>query len=176
MAPLVDLREHFGIWERCGRTSFWREAGRAEHRKILVNPVDGVMISAHDHPYVGGPALEVVVRDTAGIDDDDMLIAYGTNYPWVKNVLVHFFKGASLIALGLVKETPLSFFVKYYEDQTESFRETGEGHSVGVGKDELLAATKKILGALGDKAVVVRKVILRDEWDEFIESYGILEC
>ena len=171
---LVDLREHFGIWERCGRTSFWREASRAEHRKLLVNPVDGVMISAHDHPYAGGPALEVVVRDTGNIDDDDMVIAYWINYPWVKKVLVNFFRGVSLMVLS--KQTPLSFFVKYYEDQTENFRETGEGHSDGVGKDELLAATKKILASLGDKAVVVRKVILRDEWDEFIESYGILEC
>lgn len=174
--PLVDLREHFGIWKRCGRTSFWREASRAENRKLLVNPVDGVMISAHDHPYAGGPALEVVVRDTGNIDDDDMAIAYGINYPWVKKALQNLFKGMSLIALTTSKKTPLSFFVEYYADQTEHFRETGEGHSDGTGKDEVLAATKKVLASLGDKAVVVRKVILRDEWDEFIESYGILEC
>jgi hypothetical protein len=174
--PLIDLRQHFGLWERCRNTSFWRELGRSSSNRLLVNPMDGAMISAHDHPYVDGPALQVVVRDASEIDEQDVVRAYEQNYPWVKNVLSDFFTGLAILKTKLVKETPQSFFVKYYADQTRQYKETGEGHSDVTGKDEMLMATKKILASLGDRAVVLRKLILRDEWDEFLEGYGILEC
>lgn len=174
--PLIDLREHFGVWERCGNTSFWRELQKQTSSRSLVNPVDGAMISAHDHPYVDGPALQLVVRDASNVDEQDVLQAYDLNYPWVKRTMSDFFTGLMAVQIGLTKETPQSFFVKYYADQTKQFKETGEGHSDKVGKDELLEAAKRVLLSLGDKAVVLRKVILRDDWDEFLESYGILEC
>jgi hypothetical protein len=174
--PLIDLREHFGLWERCGNTSFWREIGRPSSSRLLVNPVDGAMISAHDHPYVDGLALQVVVRDASNVESQDIVRAYERNYPWVKKVMSDFFTGLAILKTDLVKETPQSFFVKYYADQTKQYKETGEGHSDTTGKDELLMATKKIFGSLENKAVVLRKLILRDEWDDFLGEYGILEC
>lgn len=174
--PLIDLREHFGLWSRCGRTSFWRELLDSESNKLLVNPVDGAMISARDHPSVGGPALQVIVRDASDIGNADILHAYEQNYPWVEKVMTDFFKGVTLSKLTVIKESPQTFFVNYYEDQTPKFKETGKGHSDGTGKDELLQATKRVLLALGDKAIVIRKIILKDDWDEFLTQYGILEC
>lgn len=173
--PLIDLREHFGIWERCGNTSFWRELRHQTSSRSLVNPVDGAMISAHDHPYVDGPALQVFVRDASNVDEQDVLRAYEGNYPWVKKVMSDFFTGLALLKTGIPKETPQSFFVKYYEDQTKQFKETGEGHK-SVGKDELLEAAKRVLLSLGEKSIVLKKVILKDDWDDFLTEYGILEC
>lgn len=86
-----------------------------------------------------------------------------------------FFGAMALISLGIWKDTPLSYLLTAYKDQTEHYINTGEGHQA-VGKDELLTATQKVLGALGADAVKVHKIILKDEWDEFLEQFGILEC
>jgi hypothetical protein len=174
--PLIDLRKRFGLWDRCGQTSYWRLIGLPEYQLILVDPLHGRMITAFDHPYVGGPAKAVVVRESEGITEKDLERAYDRNQPWVKMILEDFFTGMGAVAAGVVKETPESFFLKHYEDQTKKYKETGEGHSGFTGKDELLMATKKVLGALEERVVVLRKIILREELDEFLESYGILEC
>ena len=174
--PTIDLRKHFGLWDRCGNTFFWRQIGLPEYQMILVNPLRGKMITAHDNPYVGGPAKTVVVRQAEGVSERALERAYERNQPWVRRILDDFFIGMGAIAAGTVKETPESFLLNYYEDQTAKYKETGEGHSPFTGKDELLMATKKVLGALEERAVVLRKIILREELDEFLESYGILEC
>jgi hypothetical protein len=134
------------------------------------------MITAFDHPYVGGPAKAVVVRNSEKIGRRDIRNAYENVQPWVERVMGDFFAGMAAIERGVVKETPEDFFLKYYEDQTQKYKETGEGHSDFTGKDELLMATKKLLAAFEERAVVLRKIILREELDEFLESYGILEC
>lgn len=174
--PLIDLRQHFGIWDRCGRTNFWRQIDQPVYRFVLVDPLRGKMITAHEHPHVGGPALSVVVRDAQDVDNKELQKAYELNKPWVGRILDDFFTAVGAISVGIVQGTPEEFFLKYYEDQTKHYKETGEGHSEMTGKDELLTATKKVLASLEDRAVKIRKIILRDEWSEFLEGYDILEC
>jgi hypothetical protein len=176
MPPPTDLRQHFGIWDRCGATNFWRQIDIPEYRFTLVDPLHGKMITAYEYPHVGGPALSVVVRDAQDITNAELHQAYAKTEPWAGRILDDFFTTVGAIAAGIVQGTPEEFFLKYYEDQTKKYKETGEGHSQMTGKDELLTATKKVLAALEDKSVKLRKVILRDEWDEFLESQGILEC
>ena len=79
MSQLIDLREHFGVWERCGNTRFWRKVDWREGyapftQHLFINPVDGVMIYAHDHPHAGGPALSVTVRDGRKAEDQDVRV------------------------------------------------------------------------------------------------------
>lgn len=178
--PLIDLREHFSLWERCGNTSFWKELGLPPYRHVFVNPIDGIMITAQDlmskFEDPGALAMNIYVHDASELSHDDFTPAFESNYPWVKKVMMDFFTGLTIIRLGIVKEPPLSFFVKYYKDQTQKYKETGEGHSEETGKDELLEATKRLIGALEGKALKVKKVILKDEFPEFLEGYGILEC
>lgn len=179
MSPLIDLREHFGIWERCGNTSFWRRQDLgAGAFAFFVNPLNGISIYAHEHPQVGGPALMVTARSSENIPEDTFGKVFDnqlSHAPWIKRVVDRFFGAMALISLGIWKDTPLSYFLTAYKDQTEHYIKTGEGHEQ-VGKDELLTATQKVLGALGTDAVKVHKIILKDEWDEFLEQFGILEC
>lgn len=174
--PPIDLRKRFGLWDRCGLTMYWRQIGLPEYQLILVNPINGMMITAHDNPHVGGPAKAVVVREAEGITEEQLQQAYEMNQPWVRQVMEDFFTGMGAVVAGVVKETKENFFLKRYEDQTQKYKETGEGHSGFTGKDELLMASKKVLSSLGERAVVLRKIILREELDEFLEGYGILEC
>lgn len=182
MSPLVDLREHFGVWERCGNTPFWRMVNWRETvfpytRHLFLNPIDGIMIYAHDYPQAGGPALQVTVRSGQNVTGEDVQEAYKLTPPWVKGVLGGFLTMLVLVRIGLLQNlTPLSFFLKTYKDQSKHFIETGEGDYQTPGKDELLAAVKSTLGALGDKVLALNKVILKEEWDEFLEGYGIIEC
>jgi hypothetical protein len=179
--PLIDLREHFGVWERCGNTRFWRVVNWREtvypfSRHLFLNPIDGVMIYAHDYPEAGGPALEVTVRDGGLASGEDLQKVYPRMERWIGNALRGLLTEFLMIRIGLLKGTPLSFFLKKYKDQTEHFTQTGEGHQ-NPGKDEVLAATKAALGGLGEKTLaVLHKVILKEEWDEFLADYGILEC
>lgn len=175
MSPLIDLREHFSIWQRCGNTSFWKELGNPPYRHVFVNPIEGKMITAQDIMDRSGLAMNVSVHDASDLGHDDFTPAFESNYPWVKKVMMDFFTGLTIIRLGVVKEPPLSFFLKYYKDQTQKYIETGEGHQE-TGKDELLEATKRLIGAVEGKALKVKKVILKDEFDEFLESNGIIEC
>jgi hypothetical protein len=179
MSPLIDLREHFRIWERCGNTSFWRmkDMGRGAFA-FFVDPIHGKSIYAHEHPQVGGPALAVTVRDASNSSDGDLTKVYDhfQDQPWVRRVLERFFTGATLISFGLSKyKTVLDFFLKEYKDQSEHYIQTGEGYQ-DPGKDELLTATTKVLGSLGKESIALHKIILKDDWDDFLEGYGILEC
>ena len=179
--PFIDLREHIGVWERCGNTSFWRmvnwrETVHSFTRHLFLNPVDGVMIYAQDYPQAGGRALEVTVRDGRLAAGEDVQEACTRTQPWVCKVLTVFLTDIMLVRIGLIRGfTPLSFFIKRYKDQNKHFVETGEGYQ-SPGKDELLAATKAVLGTLEGKSIALRKVILKEEWDEFLGEYGILEC
>lgn len=175
MSPLIDLREHFSLWARCGNTSFWKELGLPSYRHVFVDPVHGVMISAQDALDKSGLAMNVFVHDASELGHEEFEPAFQSNYPWVRKVMMDFFIGLTLIRIGLTQIDPLSFFLKYYKDQTERYKETGEGHSDETGKDELLEATKRLLGGL-EPALKLKKTILKEELDEFLESYGILEC
>ena len=174
----MDLRKHFGIWERCGNTAYWRMIRKfsiPQIQHLFVNPIEGVQIFAMEYPAVGGPAFRVWVRNAQNVEDKDFKEALSQVQPWVKRILGDFFTGLGVVYAGLSRETPLSFFVKYYEDQTPEYVRTGEGHKE-VGKDEALMATMTILGQLGEKSMAFEKIILKEEWDEFLENYGILEC
>ncbi len=173
---VTDLREDFGLWERCGNTNFWRELTSPDYRKVLVNPVDALVIIGQEHPIPGGPAMKVWVRDAYNATQADILHSYENNYPWVESIMTEFAGALQAIDAGVVHVTPTHFFQKYYKDQTKEYKETGKGHSEDIGKDELLEAVKRMIVALGKRYVALEKVILRDEWSEFLEDYGILEC
>lgn len=176
MSPLIDLREHFSIWGRCGNTSFWKELGNPPYRHVFINPADGVMITAQDLMDRQGLAMNVWVHDGGSLPSEEIIAALDKTYPWVKRVLIDFFAGLMYTRVDLIKETPLSFFVKYYKDQTRKYIETGEGHSEETGKDEILEGVKRLIGSLEGKAQIVNKTILKADFDDFLEGYGILEC
>lgn len=173
--PHIDLREHFSLWARCGNTSYWKELGLPPYRHVFVNPIEGKMITGQDIMDRSNLAMNVYFYDASELGHEDFDPAFQSNFPWVKKIMMDFFTGLTLMKIGLVKTSPLDFFLKYYKDQTQKYVETGEGHQE-TGKDELLEAVKRTIGALEGKGLKVKKTILKAEFDEFLEDYGILEC
>ena len=78
MPPLIDLRDHFGIWEHCGNSKWWRRVPwnrrNPDSERVYVNPIDGLMISAYEYPQVPGQAWRVTVRDGQKASDLDEAI------------------------------------------------------------------------------------------------------
>jgi len=176
--PLIDLREHYGVWDRCGNTKFWALSGpvrRPTPNVTFVNPIDGVMIQAYEHPKVGGPAFHVVVTNGQMAEEDLVREAYGRlPAPWMKKVLEEFF-AFLLIVRGHGKDE-LRGFLSIYSAQDDRYREEGRGFTERFAREEVLMAVKGLLGALERKVVSVDRVILKEDLEDFLGEYGILEC
>lgn len=172
----VDLRKNYGVWDRCGNTRFWSyippEGSKPVFEHTYVNPFKGILIQFSEHPP-GSPAYYVLVSDSSLATDKHFLLASASLYLREKNVINEFFE--NLRTRKMSDEDEVRWFLKSYKAQGARIEEGG-----GVdqpSREEVLAAIASILGAIGSVSnTAVGKVILKDEIDEFLGDYGILEC
>jgi hypothetical protein len=132
---MIDLREHFGIWNRCGNTRFFQKESPSS--KIYLNPLDGLLVSAHGARLPSGEVrYTFVVRDASKAADGDIEKAYQANYPWVQKAVKQFFYFKAVgWALDAIRDhtgqTPLpgdkdmGNFLSLYEPGGKRYREEG---------------------------------------------------
>jgi hypothetical protein len=138
MSPLFDLREHFGIWDRCGNSRFFKK--QSSYSKIYLNPLDGVLVSAHeDHHgpgYSGPKTYTLIVRDGKKASDEEVVKSYERNYRWVQKALKQFFYYKAMgWALNAIKEytgqtqlpgdKDMGNFLNFYKSGGEAYRKEG---------------------------------------------------
>jgi hypothetical protein len=200
MSRLIDLREHFGIWDRCGNSRFFKK--QATYSKIYLNPLDGVLVSAHkDYVPSGAVSYTLVVRDASKASKEDILKAYEANYPWVQNAVKQFFYHQALgWALDALKEhtgkdplpgdKDMGNFLRIYQAGGESYRKEGgrdyqqfvwEG---SVLKDlgdvplleETLEAILRTVSAMKSTIVDYGRGLSESDVEDALAERGILEC
>lgn len=180
MSALIDLREHFGLWDRCGNTRFWKQ--ESDWLDIYVNPIDGLLIIAGEAPGSGGRGSRVLVKDAKLAEEEPLQRVFAAEPPWVKKAIRDFFMTR---AYGWVAKTikeysqgrltvdhEVVWFLSTYKDAGAAYRLHGSGDPL---REELFMAVKKTLAAL-DGITRVDKVILKEELEEFLGEYGLLEC
>jgi hypothetical protein len=179
---MSNLRDYFGVWHRCGNTAFWKTVypARAGMGGIYVDPVDSVLVFAHDYPSVGGPAIRLWRR----VPPDAGAEVWG---PAVERLPRHMREVYENFMMSLLsgwtvrywdKERMLRWFLDNYREQGKAY-ERGEERTdefLEPAREEVLTAIKKVVGALGDAVSPEVRLILRDELDEALLDWGIMEC
>lgn len=187
MSQTFDLREHYGIWDRCGNTRFWKKRVESQASFLFINPFDGLMVSATPYPgYHGQPieAYRVVVRNGMECGQEKMTQAYERNQPWVKRAVTRFFESLMYgVAVEVMekhyhKERPVDYAVEYflktYKEQDEKYKNEGSGFQEPA-REEALEGILKVLNIM-DNITTGNKIVLKDELDEALAEQGILEC
>lgn len=187
MSELIDLREHFGIWDRCGNTRFFRKTTRSS--MIYLNPLDGLLVSAHGTPSREGEVrYTLVVRDASKAEDGDIEKAYQANYPWVERAVKTFFYYTALgWALDAIREhtgkdplpgdKDMGNFLALYEPGGKRYRE--EGGSPESDKpmlEETLQAITTTIAGMPSTTVDYGRNLSKDDIEEALAGYGIIEC
>lgn len=187
MSSLIDLREHFGIWKRCGNTRFFQKEG--EWAKLFLNPIDGFRISASPMRYPDGRVTyTLLVQDAREAADGDIDKAYAENYPWVQRAVKQFFHYKAIgWALNAIKDyygqAPLpgdkamGNFLNLYEPGGKRYLE--EGGSPESDKpmlEEALEAINRTIAGMKSTIVDYGHDLSEEDVQEALEDRGILEC
>lgn len=184
MSSMIDLREHFGIWKRCGNTRFFRKEDSASN--IYLNPLDGVLVSVH---WEGG-GHTLVVRDAKKAAEGDIQKAYQVNspYPWIERAVKRFFYYQAIgWALDAIKEytgqeplpgdREMGNFLRLYEPGGKRYLE--EGGSPESDKPMLEEALKAItitIGNMPSTIVDYGQHLSEADVGQAFADLGILEC
>lgn len=200
MSSLVDLREHFGIWDRCGNTRFFKK--QAPSSKIYLNPLDGVLVSAHkEHVPSGTISYTLVVRDGQKAAEGDIEKAYEMNSwaPWVQKAVKKFFyykaMGWAFNAIRgekhqLPGDKEMGNFLTFYKSGGEKYRNEGgtdyqqfvwEGETI---KDrgevplleEALEAIYRTISGMKSTIVDYGRGLSEADVEDALAERGILEC
>lgn len=200
MSSLIDLREHFGIWDRCGNSRFFRK--QAPSSKIYLNPLDGVLVSAHKEHVSGGIiSYTLVVRDGGKATQGDIEKAYEANYPWVQNAVKKFFYYQALgWALNAIRDftgkdplpgdKDMGNFLRLYQSGGEKYRKEGgrdyqqfvwEGSVLKDRGDiplleEALEAIYRTVNEMKSTIVDYGRGLSEADVDEALAERGVLEC
>lgn len=181
---MIDLREHFGIWDRCGNTRFFKKEN--PWSEIYLNPLDGLLVSAHRNQMEGEPRYTLVVRDASKAKKDATEKAYAANQPWVARAVKRFFYFMALgWALDAVREhtgadplpgdREMGNFLRLYKAGGERYR--NEGHS---GEDpsleEALEGILRTVTSMDGITVDYGRNLSQADLDEVLADFGILEC
>jgi hypothetical protein len=189
VSQLIDLREHFGIWKRCGNSRFFQKEGRGS--KLFLNAIDGVRISANPTHYPDGTVrYTLIVQDASKAADGDIEKAYEENrpYPWIERAVKRFFYYQALgWAADALKEhfgkVPLpgdkdmGNFLAMYEPGGKRYLE--EGGSSGSDKpmlEETLEAINRTIANMKSTIVDFGKGLSEEDLQEAFSERGILEC
>lgn len=200
MSRLIDLREHFGIWDRCGNSRFFRKQSRSS--KIYLNPLDGVLVSAHKEHVSGGIiSYTLVVRDGQKAAEGDIDKAYEQNQPWVQSAVKRFFYYKALgWAFNAIREVSgkeqlpgdkeMGNFLTFYRSGGEKYRKEG-GRDYeqyvwedGVIKDrgevpfleEALEAIYRTVNEMKSTIVDYGRGLSEADVEEALAERGVLEC
>jgi hypothetical protein len=184
-----DLREHFGIWDHCGNTRFFKKQNKWS--EIYLNPLDGLLIAAHRDRLEGEPSYTFVVRDARKAENDEVKKAFRANEPWVKRAVEKFFYHQALgWALDAIKEhagrppmpgdRDLGNFLEFYKsgagDREKYLNEGGSGDLNVPFLEETLEAILRTMGSMDGITVDYGRGLSQTDLDEALGSFGILEC
>jgi len=203
MSGLIDLREHFGIWDRCGNTRFFQKEGRGGS-KLFLNALDGLRVSANPTRYPDGRVTyTLIVQDASKAVDGDIEKSYEQNspYPWIQRAVKRFFYLKAIgWALDAVKEytgqAPLpgdkdmGNFLRLYQSGGEKYRKEGgrdyeqfywEGSVLKDRGDvplleEALEAISRTIGGMRSTIVDYGTGLSEADVEEALAERGILEC
>lgn len=183
----MDLREYFGIWERCGNTRFFKK--QSSPSKLYLNPLNGILVSAHGNSSRDGKMLYTfVVRDASKAAEGEVQKAFDANYPWVAKAVKQFFYYQAIgWALDAIKEhagkeplpgdKDMGNFLKLYEPGGRRYRE--EGGSPESDKpmlEEALQAITTTIAGMPSSIVDYGTDLSEEDVEEAMAERGILEC
>lgn len=200
MSSMFDLREHFGIWDRCGNSRFFKK--QSPSSKIYLNPLDGVLVAAHKEAVPGGAvSYTLVVRDAEKASKEDIGKAYEVNSPWVQRAVKDFFYNQAMgWILDALKEfngkdplpgdKDMGNFLSLYQAGGESYRKEGgrdyqqfvwEGSILKDRGDvplleETLEAILRTVSVIKSTVVDYGRGLSEADVDEALAELGILEC
>jgi hypothetical protein len=190
MSGLIDLREHFGIWDRCGNTRFFQKEMRGGS-KLFLNALDGLRVSASPTRYPDGRVTyTLIVQDASKAADGDIEKSYEQNspYPWIQRAVKRFFYFQAIgWALDAVKEytgqAPLpgdrdmGNFLRSYEPGGKRYLdEGGSSESDKPMLEETLEAISRTIGGMKSTIVDYGKGLSEADVEEALADRGILEC
>lgn len=189
MSQLIDLREYFGIWKRCGNTRFFQK--ETAWGKLFLNPIDGVRVYANPtHHADGRTTYTFIVHDASKAADGDIQKAYAENrpYPWIERAVKQFFYYKALgWALNAIKDfygqAPLpgdkemGNFLNLYEPGGKRYlEEGGSSESEKPMLEETLEAINITIANMKSTIVDFGQGLSEDDVQEAIAERGILEC
>jgi len=189
LSGMIDLREHFGIWDRCGNTRFFKKEN--PWSEIYLNPLDGLLVAARRDRLEGEPRFTLVVRDARQAEDDAVEKAFAANKPWVKRATQEFFYSKALgWALDVIKEhtgaepipgdRELGNFIRFYKsgagDREKYLKEGGSGGMDEPFLEEALEAILRTMGSMDGITVDYGRNLSQADLDEALADLGILEC
>jgi hypothetical protein len=203
LGGMMDLREHFGIWDQCGNTRFFQKQN--PWSEIYLNPLDGVLVVARRElgpgdqadPQTGlplphaDPRYTLVIREAERVESEAVQKAFAANQPWVKKAVEKFFYYRAIgWALDVIREhtkqkplpgdRDLGNFLRLYKSgagNREAYLREG---STG-GKDEpfLEEALEAILRTMTSMEGIIAdygRGLSQADLDEALADRGILEC
>lgn len=185
LGGMFDLREHFGIWDRCGNTRFFKKEN--PWSEIYLNPLDGVVVAAHRDQLEGDPRYELVVRDSRKAESNDAVEkAFAANQPWVKRAVKQFFyfmaAGWALDALRehtgadpIPGDREMGNFLRFYKAGGERYRKEG-GSSEDPFLEEALEGVLRTITSMDGVTTDYGRNLSQADLDEALAEWGILEC
>lgn len=190
---MFDLREHFGIWDQCGNTRFFKKQNAWS--EIYLNPLDGVMVAARDETKTshrqGDPRYTFVVKDARKAEDPEVKRAFAANQPWVEQAVMQFFYSKALgWALDAIKQhtgmepvpgdRELGNFLRFYKsgagDREKYLREGGIGSPGEPFLEEALEGILRTMNSMDRITVDYGRNLPQADLDEALADLGILEC
>lgn len=189
LGALIDLREHFGIWDQCGNTRFFRKEN--PWSEIYLNPLDGVLVAAGRDQLEGDPRYTLVVRDARKAGEDQIEKAFAANAPtpWVERAVKQFFYYRAIgWALDAIKQfagsepipgdRELGNFLRLYKAGGEPYRKEGSPRAVGEEPflEEALEAILRMMNSMDRITVDYGRNLSQADLDEALAEHGILEC
>jgi hypothetical protein len=188
VSDLIDLRKHFGIWNRCGNTRFFYTENPSG--KTYLNPLDGFLVTAYKARTPQGDRYRLFVRDASKAAEGDIERAYQVNspYPWIERSVKQFFYYQALgWALDAIREhtgqeqlpgdREMGNFLRLYEPGGKRYLE--EGGSPESDKPMLEEALKAItitIGNMPSTIVDYGQNLSEEDIQEALAELGILEC
>lgn len=176
---MAGLKEHFGVWSRCGNTSFWMLAPRGTTH-VFVDPIDAVLVSWDRYPNADSPGArllrtfipEEIHEETIGPAIESLPKHMYALYAWFMRAL------AVSAIFGWEKARMLRWFIETYHEQGEAYRQGTEKASEfkEPAREEVLTATLRVFQHLGDYLPKETRFVFVDEVPEALAEWGVVEC
>lgn len=187
-ASAIDLRDHFGIWERCGNTRFFRKDPENPWRIVYLNPLDGILAILRTRSFPPEePRYELVVKDASKAPENAVEEVHRHTQPWVKRAVRDFF---NLQVLGWAVEAILEHggkptagdpdirhLLKIYQAGGERYRREGrspEGDRPLL--EEMLEGVFRTVARLEGATVDYGRNLSQADAADALAELGILEC
>jgi len=151
-------------WRRCGNTSFYEILSPAHpDAGVFVDPVNRVMVTWHGYPGVGGKAVYVTRTGSSQRIHPETIEGVIRKLPEKgQNAFAEYLINSELLReRGAPPEQIVSFFTRGLQEEERS---------------AVLRATLILFSELGEAAEREARVFLRDELEEALAGFGIIEC